>query len=56
MAIPLQDDDVEFEAENIRNLNDLKEDEIHIFLHKHAALLFPLHLQVIQGKISAASN
>ena len=30
VAIPTHDDDVEFEVENKKNVNDLKEGEIHI--------------------------
>lgn len=50
MANPTLDDDVEFEVENIKNANELKEGEMHM---PH---LFHMRLQLLQGKVNAASN
>ena len=55
MAISPLDDDAEFEAENTKSVNGLKEVK-YTFSSKSSSLLVHLHLQLLQGKINAASN
>ena len=55
MAIPTLGDDVELEAENIKNANDLKGVKC-TFSSTSTALLYDLLLEILQRKINAASN